>query len=289
MSRTNIFELLQNNNTPTRDGNRIIELINERPFTKKHGTRYTLVEYVNRFCFLDWPNRGRSLDVDDFFETIGIPDGDLEYYEVDSIGELLDLIEIAYNFYFMAKEKMSPGLDGFEYGILINVLRDLMDDILSEYNQKAFYNEDTKRCIIAEASRQVTAAAEASEPRIAWEIVRYNHRELAGNIAKKKEILRLLGDELEGRREEITSIDVALYKNIAGALNNLNIRHNNVNPDNKSTYKKAVAEMPAEELEQHYDDLYQLILLAILEMDNVNRQRDMKELIQRINSKGTEQ
>ena len=160
-----------------------------------------------------------------------------------------------------------------------------MDECLSEYNKKAYYFPEEERCIIAEDSPQVTAATEATEPEIALDIVHYNHRQLIGEVAKKKAILKTLGDYLEGRKREITDINSALYNTITGALNNLNIRHNNIAPENKSYYHEAVADMPQEELEQHYDNLYQLILLAILEIDNVVRKREMNALIQRVSAK----
>jgi len=69
------------------------------------------------------------------------------------------------------------------------------------------------------------------------------------------------------RKKEITGSKKSLYESISSGLNNLNIRQNNVNPINKGTYKKAVTEMKEKELEKHYDDLYQLILLALLEIE----------------------
>ena len=41
--------------------------------------------------------------------------------------------------------------------------------------------------------------------------------------------------------------------------------------------------MSTEELENTYDDIYQLWLLAILEIDNVERKQKMKDLLKKVN------
>ena len=282
MSRVNIFEQLANQHDYEKDAERIIKLFDDEYCVASATREWTLKDFVDYYCFEDWPNRGKCLNADDFLETLGY-DEDLSGYTPDSVEYFLTLIEIIYNFYFMACRNI--GDNALTQNIYLKpyfLLKKMMDDCLSEYNQKAFYFEEEEKCVIAEDSPQVTAAAEASTPDIALEIVRYHHRQLAGDVAKKKAILKTLGDELEGRKTEISSINATLYGNITAALNNLNIRHNNINPNNKSNYHKAVAEMPSEELEKHYDDLYQLILLAILEMDNKERQRELKELVQKV-------
>lgn len=284
MSRTNIFELLKQNNNIVKDSDRLKTLLCEYHYvsTPEHEN-YTLFRFIDAFCFDDWAAKGRCLDLQDFFETLGIDE--LDYYFPRELDDLLIFIEILYNFWYLAENYIISHKTEFELYDTSDVLKTLMDECLSEYNQRAYYFPEEEKCIIAEDSPQVTAAAEATEPEIALDIVRYNHRQLAGDVAKKKAILKTLGDYLEGRKREITDINSALYNTITGALNNLNIRHNNIAPENKSYYHEAVADMPQEELEQHYDDLYQLILLAILEIDNAERKREMNALIQRVSAK----
>ena len=284
MSRTNIFELLKQSNNMEKDADRLKTLLCEYHYaaTAEHEN-YTLFRFIDAFCFDDWTAKGRCLDLQDFFETLGIDE--LDYYFPRELDDLLVFIEILYNFWYLAENYISSHKAEFELYDTSDVLKTLMDECLSEYNQRAYYFPEEEKCIIAEDSPQVTAAAEATEPEIALDIVRYNHRQLTGEVAKKKAILKTLGDYLEGRKREITDINSALYNTITGALNNLNIRHNNIARENKSYYHEAVADMPQEELEQHYDDLYQLILLAILEIDNVVRKREMNALIQRVSAK----
>ena len=284
MSRTNIFELLKQNNNMGKDADRLKTLLCEYHYaaTAEHEN-YTLFRFIDAFCFDDWTAKGRCLDLQDFFETLGIDE--LDYYFPREPDDLLVFIEILYNFWYLAENYISSHKAEFELYDTSDVLKTLMDECLSEYNQRAYYFPEEEKCIIAEDSPQVTAAAEATEPEIALDIVRYNHRQLTGEVAKKKAILKTLGDYLEGRKREITDINSALYNTITGALNNLNIRHNNIARENKSYYHEAVADMPQEELEQHYDNLYQLILLAILEIDNVVRKREMNALIQRVSAK----
>ena len=164
-------------------------------------------------------------------------------------------------------------------------LREMMDEVLSEMNQKAYYDPETEQCLIGEDSPQVTTAVEATEPETASQILHYNHRQLAGEIAKKKSILQILAKYLEGRESELKSINMQLFTDLNTAFNNLDIRHNNIVQRDSSDYKEKLAQMTPEELEKWYDDVYQLILLAILEMDNVERRKRLRTLIQDINQK----
>ena len=65
-------------------------------------------------------------------------------------------------------------------------------------------------------------------------------------------------------------------------LNNLNIRHNNRSKKDKSKYKEYVANMSKTRLEKWYDELYQMMLLAFLLLDNIERKKKVSELKSKI-------
>ena len=66
-------------------------------------------------------------------------------------------------------------------------------------------------------------------------------------------------------------------------LNNVNIRHNNCAPEDRAKYKEYVAAMNSDQLEAWYDELYQMILLAFLLLDNEERAQKVSELKDNIN------
>lgn len=116
-------------------------------------------------------------------------------------------------------------------------------------------------------------------------IIQYNHRLLKGNINAKKSILLKLASELEPRRKELQELDKDLTSNIFFMLNNMNIRHNNQNINEPSKYKKYVAEIDNQHLEDWYDELYQMMLLALLLLDNIERQKSIDELKEKVAGK----
>ena len=65
-------------------------------------------------------------------------------------------------------------------------------------------------------------------------------------------------------------------------LNNMNIRHNNRSKKDKAKYKEYVSKMTKKQLEKWYDELYQMILLAFLILDNVDRSTKVKDLKDKI-------
>jgi len=55
----------------------------------------------------------------------------------------------------------------------------------------------------------------------------------------------------------------------------MNIRHNNIEGKNAIEYVKNLSN---EELEEWYDEIYQMLLLCILEYDNIERNKKVGEL-----------
>lgn len=86
-----------------------------------------------------------------------------------------------------------------------------------------------------------------------------------------------LAADLEPKRTELTKLNKQLADNIFFMLNNLNIRHNNRSKNDKN-YKEYVAKMRKDRLEKWYDELYQMILLANLLLDDADRADKVKEL-----------
>lgn len=146
---------------------------------------------------------------------------------------------------------------------------------------RSSFFDDKEQVLIIESNPQVTAVAEIVDEELAVDILRYNHHTLKGAIREKKTILLVIASELEARKNELDIINRQLKDDIFFMLNNMNLRHNNVKQGDKN-YKEIVATMQSDELENWYDELYQMMLLAMLELDNVARKEKVKELKQRI-------
>ena len=111
---------------------------------------------------------------------------------------------------------------------------------------------------------------------------------VTGDLEKKKQILRDMGDDLEPKRPKLKEINNGLSSSIFYMLNNLNIRHNNVSKG-ESNYKEYVAKMKPDEIEEWYDELYQMMLLAYLMLDNVDRKKRFDVLKKNIEGAGNGQ
>ena len=199
------------------------------------------------------------------------------------LNDFLTFIEVIYNFYYISKKYMECSAYNFKFDIGMYKLKDLMDICLSDYNYSAFYNKEREQLIVIEDNQEVIAAAENLEPEIAFDVIRYNHHMLKGDIKTKKHILIMMARELEPRRKQLKPINGDLEDAIFFILNNANIRHNNISETDKN-YRKFVANMSDIELEELYDDLYEMMLLANLELENTERMTRMKQLKKDITS-----
>ena len=132
--------------------------------------------------------------------------------------------------------------------------------------------------IFVEMDAAADAVAEVLPDPLSWEQLTYGHRSLKGNIEGKKRILLSLGDWLEPRREQLKQANSKLCSFVFDCLNNLDLRHNNL--EEGRHYNAAFAALSKEEREDVYDDVYQLLLIAVLEVDSSSRLDRLHALIQ---------
>lgn len=270
MERKNIFSLLAEKNSVKDDIERIIDFLENGAYIEAGTSEYTLSELIEEDYFLMWKGRGRCIELEDYYRTI-----DFAYMcasaKEGTLDDVFNIIEIVYNFSSIVDRKISKY---YHLTPQAKALRKLMDDVLSDYNQKAFYDEEQELVFVVEDKPEVTAVAEIVEVDLAANIIKYNHRTLKGNISAKKTILLAMGAELEPKRRHIPN---DLADKIFFMLNNMNLRHNNINEKDKN-YREYVAKMPEEEMEEWYDELYQMMLLAFLEIDQQDRNGKIEEL-----------
>lgn len=132
--------------------------------------------------------------------------------------------------------------------------------------------------IFTEKSVSAIAVSEIIPNDLSYKVISYNHHSMKGNIEKKKETLLMLASLLEGKRKQLKSINSSLEVDLFYAFNNLNLRHNNKEISFKEKYNKFIAEMSDGELENWYDETYQMCLLAFLEIEQIRRKKSFNEL-----------
>ena len=151
------------------------------------------------------------------------------------------------------------------------------------------YAQDEGITIFVPKVPAAIAVAESNSipEKLSYELIAYNHHSKKGNLEGKRSLLLALGDLLEPRRKEINKIDSTFCTDLFYLLNNLNIRHNNTAPAPNPKYRQAVASMSREDLENWYDDTYQMCLLAFLRLDHQERKVRFDALKCSIENKNT--
>lgn len=75
--------------------------------------------------------------------------------------------------------------------------------------------------------------------------------------------------------DEIKSLNSKLDDDIGFLLNNAHIRHNNKSGKNKKGY---ISKMRKDTMEKWYDETYQMLLLAFLLNEQLNRSKKISQL-----------
>lgn len=113
---------------------------------------------------------------------------------------------------------------------------------------------------------------------VSYKVIAYDHHSMKGNLEDKKATLLILANLLEPFDKDLNRIDPSFKRDLFYALNNFNIRHNNINSADRKNYKKAIAEMLPDELEELYDETYQMCLLAFMRLEQNERKNKFDKI-----------
>ena len=157
---------------------------------------------------------------------------------------------------------------------LFNIVRHIMD-CMDDIGFKTLEKEDL--IIFTEKNPVAISVAETVGDELSYSVLEYNHHRMKGDLLKKKNILKIMAEDLEPDRNKLNGINKNLTSDLFQLFNRF-IRHN-------SSKDKFITNMSEEQIEDVYDDIYQMWLLAKMQLEQANRSDKIKKLINDINVK----
>lgn len=264
MSRRNIFEILNEKESISSQINKIEELLSESCVDNSIPE-----DIVDMYCMREWKARGRCTSCEEIRKRLQITYANTRNKLTEE--QMLLYLEYVTNIIWLCNERYGVEDAEDEYIYLQENVIGLLDDL--GYEKKVFADEE--KVILVEKNAAMTAVAEVVEPNIAYAVIEYNHHLLKGNIAEKQRILKILADKFEPMRGELKKANKELESNTGYLLNKMNIRHNNIEGKNAIEYVKNLSD---QDLEEWYDETYQMLLLCFLEYENIERNKRIDEL-----------
>lgn len=237
---------------------------------------------LRNFCagsFSHLPIRGTCISLDDFDDFHKI------HFEMDpadfDLDYLVSFCEYSYNLVEETKE--------YNYGDITTWLSRAIEFYIIQVEkviESIGYMKNKHDGITDFVPKDQTAVsvAEIVDPELSYRVIEYNHHSMKGDLERKRATLLVLADKLEAQSERLKHISASLKSDIFMLLNNVNVRHNNTDPNSRN-YIPFVAGMKNEEIEHWYDELYQMCLLAFLEMDHSDRRVSIEQLKQDLHTK----
>lgn len=283
MSRKHIFELIKTKQpTPTEAFARIRYRYDHDKHSIKIGTNpydnttfsYTVAEFIETFIFPFFPIQTTHIDLNDFLHDL-----DIQIDGPQTLDSLLSFIE-------------------FIWYAIDATPTEVSNCIITQYGRSSIY-KDVENAIHLTLAQMGYKEARVNEGRIAVKqdykteqatklitdtdcvdlLFQYNHFSNSGDLASKKLILKQLGDYLEPILQERNKHnDACWYKTaetVSNLLNNFHIRHNNKAGHYEKEY---ITKMSDAELEEWYDKTHSTIIQLLIERENEEIPKEIKQL-----------
>lgn len=212
--------------------------------------------------FIEYQFRGTCLTLKEFNETYGFkfekqPQDFNEDY-------LIRFMEYIYNLIACLDNRLLFG--NFDKFFYLNQIQRVVDRIgymlTKEDDFTIFVPKDNNAIAVAESK--------IIPDNLSYKVLEYNHHTMKGNIEAKKETLIKFAGILESKRVKLNEINKSFTSDLFQLINSCNIRHNNRDKDSNN-YRKYIAEINNNELEHIYDEIYQMCLLAFMQLEHADR------------------
>ena len=264
------------------------EMIFSRRYYLYNSRSYTLIGLFNKFIVC-WKYKGTKCSSQEIIKELEIEEKPKENIE-EAILKLCDFIVNIREFLVFEKNKIDYqiklGIKQDEYYITEEemgetifmqdkILIDLVSEILNSLNYEVVKEEDYKCFIVKKNVDAEETAKIVEEDDISNQILQYNDYRIVKDREAKKAILKSLADYFEGHRKEIKDSNSDLENNISFALNNFDIRHNNITGRYENSFMKNISEKEVIEL---YDKTYFLMLIAFRLIALKNFENEVEEI-----------
>lgn len=264
MSRNTIFDILESKMDIDYEIFRIESLCKEEAIEEGY-TGYTLEDFIDQYCLADWKNRNRCISCEEMRNRLNISSFHIKHQLQGN--QILIYLEYIANLVQLCNTYISNDSD-YDVTQSYVYLQNNLIEVIHDLNYETMVFEEEEKVLLVEKNAATSAVVEIVEPELAFEIIEYNHFLLKGDIDKKQKILKVMADKFEPLRSELKKVNKDLESNTGYLLNKINIRHNNIEGKNAIPY---VQNLSKEELEEWYDETYQMLLLCMLEYDNIKR------------------
>ena len=216
--------------------------------------------------FVRWKQRGSCLNCAEMRKKLDVTKN-------ESLEDTVITLEYFINIISLIQRNIGFGS---KYGIFqdkkFTLLIENIEILLEKMHYEKHFFKDEEKVILVPKNPTATAVAEISSENTAMAILMYHHASLKGNLVRKKELLRQIAQEYEPLLKKGIDGFSDYFSKARDFLNNLDIRHNNSD-------KPIVKNLSPEELENWYDELYQLLLFCVLIRDNKDRKDKMAEFL----------
>ena len=287
MVRKSIFEILEKKYDIKKEFSAIMKLFCTPCIVAypqfEQGQLIPLEQAIDCSCFYSWKQRHGCVNLADMKEKL-----DFDNRQSSNQEDMIVCLEYFCNLLYLANRKLYycsfPVIDSHQKTQQFVMLEDNIALLLEHLNYEKHIFEKEEKVILTPKNPAATAVAEMSSEGTAMSILMYHHASLKGQLAEKKDILRRIAQEYEPILDNPIDGYTDYFKTANNMLNNLDIRHNNRAGKKKNDLAISLTD---EELENWYDELYQLLLFCILIKDNKDRKDKMAEFLKGLNKKTT--
>lgn len=255
MSRKNLYDIIATNKmTPTAAFSRIRYYFDHEEYAtaSEFGTT-TMRYFVGEYIFPCMPVSSKYIDLNDFLRDIGLYNvsGEKTFDDVFLFIEFILLVIDSTPKNMAFRTTLVDGGNIYD-DILVKI-----QVVLNETNHEI--KEVNGHKIVLPKDYVVDQAAMLVSDTIAYRLYEYNHFSNNGNMEGKRAILKAIADYIEPILQKKKGDQVAIL--VSDMLNNLNIRHNNLEGSKKKAF---ITKMDDELLEQWYDKTYNAIVYLLI-------------------------
>lgn len=281
MPRQNIFEIIKAKYNLAQEMNKLMFLFSKPQiyysdyddYLSSRIYQFTIEDLCDKELLFQWKQRSTCLTCQEIKKLIGFPE---VFSDATPMDLILSCLEYYYNILLLATKKDPK----YKYIIKsMSLISQNIEAIREHLHYDKYTDKEEEMVLLVPKNPAATAVAEISSKDTAFAILKYHHASLKGNLAEKKKLLLSIANEYEPLLAKPVSGFTDYFDKATGLLNNLNLRHNNKTGKHKID---AIANMPPEELENWYDDLYQLLLFCVLIKDNTARKDKAANLLKTI-------